>query len=160
MAAALQYLRENDLLAYNDLAAKADASVDHFHDLAGQIQTTEAALKRNGELRSAVIDYARTRPVFEEYKAKKYSNKFLATHEDDIRTHRAAQSSMRELLQGERLPKMDTLKAEAGRLAAERKSLYSQYRAAQKDMREIVAIRGNVDHLLGYTGRENKEIER
>ena len=161
MAAALQYLQENDLLAYEDLSAKADATVDRFHDLAGKIQKTEAAQKHNGDLRAAVIDYARTRPIFEEYKAKKYSNKYLAEHEDDIADYRAAQAAMKELLQGERLPKMDALKADAGRLAAEKKSLYAQYRAAQKDMREVIAVRGNIDHLLGLTGRrENREQER
>jgi len=161
MAAALQYLQENDLLEYAQLEKQAARTVDRFHELAGQIQKTEAAIKRNGELRSAVVDYARTRPVFEEYKAKKYSSKYLAEHEADIAAYRAAQSAMRELLDGERLPKMDALKAEAGRLTAEKKSLYSQYRAAQKEMREIVAVKGNVDHLLGLTGgRKNKEQER
>jgi hypothetical protein len=152
MAAALQYLQENDLLAYEDLAARAEQSVDRFHDLAGQIQQTEAALKRNGDIRAVVVDYARTRPVFEEYKAKKYSRAYLAEHEDDIQVYRAAQTSMRELLGGERLPKMDALKAEAGRLAADKKSLYSQYRAAQNDMRSVIAAKNNIDHLLGLSG--------
>ena len=161
MAAALQYLQENDLLAYEDLAIKADSTVDRYHELAGQIKTIETAQQRNGELRAAVIDYARTRPVFEEYKAKKYSNKYLAEHESDIATYRAAQAAMKEVLQGERLPKMDTLKAESKRLSAEAKALYSQYRTAQNDMREVLAVRGNIDHLLGMTGgRNNKEQAR
>lgn len=161
MAAALQYLQENDLLAYEDLDKQAARTVDRFHELAGEIQTTEAAQRRNAGLRAAVVDYARTRPVFDEYKARKYSRAYLAEHEDDIADYRAAQASMRELLNGERLPKMDALKAEAGRLSAEKKSLYAQYRAAQKEMREVVAVKGNIDHLLGLTGgQKNKEQER
>ena len=118
-------------------------------------------MKRNSDLRAAVIDYARTRPVFEEYKAKKYSNKFLSGHEADIADYRAAQAAMRELLDGGKLPKMDALKAESGRLEAEKKSLYTQYRAAQKDMREAVAVRANIDYLLNLTdSHEHKEISR
>jgi len=65
---------------------------------------------------------------------------------------------MDRLLNGAKLPKMDTLKADFQKLAAEKKSLYTRYRAAQKDMREIVAVKGNVDRLLGLTGgAKNKE---
>ena len=65
------------------------------------------------------------------------------------------------LLSGGNLPRMDALKAEARRLAAEKKALYAQYRAAQKDMREVVAVKANVDHLLGIKdGSKNKEMTR
>jgi hypothetical protein len=118
-------------------------------------------MKRNAELKKAIADYARTRPVFEEYKAKKYSNKYLAEHEADIAVYRAAQSAMKELLNGEKLPKMDTLKAEWQTLTAAKKSGYSDYRSAQKDMREVIAVKANIDHLLGIVGRDkNKEMER
>ena len=99
--------------------------------------------------------------MFEEYKAQKYSRAYLAEHEADLTSYRAAQSAMKDLLDGERLPKMDALKAEAGRLAAEKKSLYADYRATQSAMREIVAVKGNIDHLLGISGGpKNKEQAR
>jgi hypothetical protein len=161
MAAALQYLQENNLLAYGDLAAKADGAVDRFHALAGEIQTVEAAIARNGELKAAMIDYAKTRPVFDGYKAARYSKQYLAAHEADIATHRAARATFTRLLAGEKLPKMDALRAEWQRLTAEKKALYAKYRAAQKDMREVIAVRSNVDHLLGVTGgQRDREAER
>ena len=161
MAAALQYLQENNLLAYEDLEARADAAVDRFHDLSDKLKVTEAAMQRNAELKTAITDYAKTRPVFEEYKAKKYSNKFLAEHEADIADHRAAQAVLRELLDGAKLPRMDALKAEWQQLIADKKSGYADYRAAQKDMREIIAVKSNIDYLLGITNRgKNKEQER
>ena len=161
MAAVLQYLQENNLLAYEDLAAKADGAVDHYHDLAGEIQTVEAALGRNGELKAAMIDYAKTRPVFDGYKAAKYSRAYLSEHKADIATHRAARATFTRLLDGGKLPKMDALKADWQTLTAQKKALYSQYRAAQKEMREVIAVRSNVDHLLGVAGESrNKEAER
>ncbi|MCD7947872.1 MAG: relaxase/mobilization nuclease domain-containing protein [Oscillospiraceae bacterium] len=161
MAAALQYLQEHDLLEYSQLEQQAAGAVDRFHDLAGQIQTTEAALHVNTELKAAMVDYAKTRPVFDGYKAAKYSNKYLAEHEEEIALHRSAQAAFRRLLDGGKLPKMDALKAEYGRLTAEKKSAYTQYRQAQKEMREIVAVKGNIDHLLGITDpTKNKEMER
>jgi len=161
MAAALQYLQENNLLIYEDLAAKAEAATERFHSAGDTLKQTETAMKHNADLKAAIVDYARTRPIFEEYRAKKYSNKYLAEHEADIAVYRAAQAAIKELLNGEKLPKMDTLKAEWQTLTAAKKSGYPEYRTAQKDMREVIAVKANIDHLLGIIGRDkNKEMER
>jgi hypothetical protein len=136
-------------------------AAERFHGAGDKLKQTEAGMKRNADLKAAIVDYARTRPIFEEYKAKKYSNKYLAEHEADVAVYRAAQASMREILQGEKLPKMDALKAEWQTLTAAKKSGYADYRAAQKDMREVIAVKANIDHLLGIVGRDkNKEMER
>jgi len=161
MAAALQYLQEHNLLEYAQLEKQTTQAVDRFHELSGQIQNTEAAMRVNTELKAATVDYAKTRPVFDGYKATRYSKKYLAEHGAEITLYRSAQATFRRLLDGGKLPRMDALKAEGQRLAAEKKSLYAQYRAAQKEMREVVAVKGNVDHLLGLTGgAKNKEMER
>jgi hypothetical protein len=45
-------------------------------------------------------------------------------------------------------------------MAAKREG-YRDYRAAQKDMREVVVVKGCIDHLLGLTDvQKNKEQER
>ena len=161
MAAALQYLQEHNLLEYSELEAKANAATDNFHDISGKLKTTEAAMKRNAKLKGAIVDYAKTRPVFDEYKRKKYSNKFLAENEADIKIHRTARSAMQEILNGAKLPKMDALKTEWQTLTADKKSQYTEYRATQKEMREVVAVKSNIDHLLDLTDKgRNKELER
>ena len=70
-------------------------------------------------------------------------------------------AAMREILNGEKLPPMEELKEKRRRLAADNKRLYAEYRQAQNDMREAIAVKANIDHLLGNTvdGR-NKEQER
>lgn len=161
MAAALQYLQEHSLLEYGQLEKWAAQAVDRFHELAGQIQKAEAAMGVNAELKAATMDYAKNRPIFEAYKTAKYSKKYLAEHEAEIALYRSAQTTFQRLLNGGRLPKMDALKAESQKLTAEKKSLYVQYRAAQKKMREVVAVKENIDHLLGLTGgAKNKEMTR
>nr|WP_231116907.1 hypothetical protein [Paenibacillus polymyxa] len=72
---------------------------------------------------AAAVDYAKARPVFEGYKAAKYSKEYLAEHEADIAVYRAAQNTFRRLLSRENPPKMDTLKAEFQRLSADKKGL-------------------------------------
>ncbi len=161
MAAALQYLKEHQLFEYDDLAAKTDAATERFHTLAGDIQHTEAELSRVSDLMAAVVQYAKTRPVFDGYKAAKYSRKYLAEHEAELADYRAAKATMAELLGGKKLPKMDVLKEKRRQLAARKKALYLEYRKAQQDMRELVAVKGSVDHLRGLTDNQrNKEQAR
>ena len=161
MAAALQYLKEHQLFEYDDLAAKTDAATERFHTLAGDIQQTEAELSRVSDLMAAVVQYAKTRPAFDGYKAAKYSRKYLAEHEAELADYRAAKATMAELLGGEKLPKMDVLKEKRRQLAARKKALYLEYRKAQQDMRELVAVKGSVDHLRGLTDNQrNKEQAR
>ena len=161
MAAALQYLKEHQLFEYDDLAAKTDAATERFHTLAGDIQQTEAELSRVSDLMAAVVQYAKTRPAFDGYKAAMYSRKYLAEHEAELADYRVAKATMGELLGGEKLPKMAELKEKRRQLAARKKALYTEYRSAQEEMRQAVAVKANIDHLLGVTdGQRKKEQER
>ena len=148
-------------MEYVDLEQKSAEFTDRFHTLSDSIKAAEAAMRVNAELKAAVVDYAKTRPVFEGYKAAKYSWKYLAEHEADIAAYRAAQDTFRRLLSGAKLPKMDTLKAEFQRLSADKKKTYREYHETKKAMPEIVTVKSNIDHLLGLTDvKKNKEMER
>lgn len=161
MAAALQFLQEYKLTDYTQLAARTEAAVDRFHRLGEELQQTEAALSKTAELMAVTVNYAKARPVFDGYKASWYSKKYLAEHEAELATYRAATAVMRDLLGGAKLPKMDDMKKSRRELAEKRKVLYADYRDAQREMREAVAVKTNIDHLLGVTdGRENKAQER
>lgn len=161
MAATLQYLQENNLLEYEQLAEKTSQVTDRFHTLSDQIKTIEAAAHTNADLMAATVDYAKTHAVFEGYKAAKYSRKYYAEHEADIDLHRAARGTFRRILSGSKLPKMDALKQERLQLTTEKKTAYNEYRAARKVMQELITAKSNIDHLLGLTDtQKNKEMER
>lgn len=161
MAAALAYLQDNGLTDYEQLEQKATAATEHFHKLSDQIKSTEAALHTNMELKAATVQYAKTRPVFEKYKASKYSKKFLAEHEADIELYRAACADFKAILGGAKLPKMDTLKEEGRKLSEQKKKLYAEYRKTKADMQEVTTIKANIDYLLGYSEPgKKKEQER
>jgi hypothetical protein len=161
MAATLQYLQENGLLEYGQLEKRAMDAADRFHVLSEQIKSIEATMSTNAELKGAMVDYAKTRPVFNGYKAAKYSKKYLAEHEAEIALYRAAQETFRRVLSGAKLPKMDVLKTEYQKLAADKRAAYRKYRAVRKDMQEVVTAKENIDRLFVLTDvQKNKEKER
>lgn len=132
-----------------------------LRDMAGELREVEERLASTTKLMGAVVDYAKTRPVFDGYKAARYSKKYLAEHEEALASYRAAKAEINDILGGAKLPRMDALKKERRELAERKKKLYAQYRAAQQEMREAVAVKANVDHLLGLPGgRESKAQER
>lgn len=143
------------------MEAKAAAASEKFHTLSEQIQQLEHDMRLNAALKAAIVDYAKARPVFERYKASKYSRRFLAEHEGEIALYRAATAQFDALLGGAKLPKMDKLKAEWKELTAKKKTAYKEYRAARATMQEVLTVKANIDALLGDTQREkNKEQER
>lgn len=161
MAATLQYLQEQDLLAYDQLEQRAITFTEQFHTLSDQIKTIETAQHRNAELKKAIVQYARTRPVFEAYKEKKYSRNYLADHTAEIELHRAAQATFKRVLAGVKLPKMNDLKQESETLAKQKRVLYQQYKSVKQNMQDIITAKANIDALFGITaGQKNKEMER
>ena len=56
------------------------------------------------------MQYAKTQPFFEKYKASKSSKKILAEHEADIELYRMACADFKRILADGKLPKMDALK--------------------------------------------------
>lgn len=161
MASALLFLQEHQLTEYDQLAAQADGATQRFHALSDELRLAEADFAKTSKLIEAVVQYAKARPVFETYKAARYSKKYLAEHGPELADYRAAKAALNELLDSETLPKMDALKEKRRELAARKKALYAEYRKAQQEMREAVAVKANIDHLLGLTDeRKNKEQER
>lgn len=91
------------------------------------------------------MKYAKTRPVFEAYKAAGYSRKFLAEHEAELAIYRAARTDFQRLLNGAKLPKMDKLKEEGRKLTDRKKALYADYQEVKRDMQEVLAAKANID---------------
>ena len=158
-AAALQYLQEYGLTEYKQLAASTGAAVDRVHALGEELRQTEEALSRTARLMAATVAYAKTRPVFDGYKAARYSKKYLAAHEAELADYRAAKAELGDLLGGAKLPKMEEQKRSRRTLTEQKKALYAEYRRAQREMREAVAVKANIDQLLGMAERREKKAQ-
>ena len=103
MTSALMFLQEKGINQYAELDKLSESLVDNYHDIGGRFRQTEAELDKTTKLMAAVVDYAKLRPVFDGYKATKYSRKFFAEHSTELADFRAAQAAMREILNGEKL---------------------------------------------------------
>ena len=159
MAKTLLYLQEHGIKNREELNARADIASEKLSTLNERIKKIDARIAEITELRGQIVAYAKTRKIFDEYKASCYSRKFFDAHADEIEQHRAAKRYFSEHYTG-KLPKMKDLNAEFDKLAAEKRAVYAEYRAIRDKHRELLVHRHNVEMLMGEEKSENQRRDR
>lgn len=151
-AQTLAFLNQHQLLDYHTLDEKAAAATRRYHQLGDKIKAAEKHMAEISVLRTHTVNYAKTREVYAAYRKAGYASKFRAEHEADILLHQAAKAAF-DGLNVKKLPKIKDLQAEYAALLAEKKTAYAGYRKAREEMRELLAVKANVDQILGRDGR-------
>lgn len=146
-AEVLIFLQENNIDSYEKLDALAEEATDRFHDLSDRIKSCEARLKEIGSLKKAIVDYSKTRSVYEDYRKAGYSKKYFEEHREEITIHQAAKKMFDTLPPG-RIPKVKDLSAEYTEILAAKKEAYAEYREAKKEMQKYTIAQKNVEMLL------------
>ena len=156
-ARTLLFLKENGIDSYEDLVRKADAATGGFNDRAGKIKAAEKRLAEIAELQKYIGTYGKTREIYAKYKASGWSRDFYEEHRADITLHRAAKKHF-DGLGIKKLPTISSLKQEYAVLLAEKKKMYSGYREAKDNMKELLVAKGNAQRILGI-GKDEQERE-
>ena len=159
MAKTLLYLQEHGIKGREDINTRADTASEKLSALNERIKKIDARIAEITELRGQIVAYAKTRKIFDEYKASRYSRKFFDAHADEIEQHRAAKRYFNA--HGiEKLPKIKTLNAEFDALVVEKRAVYAEYRAIRDEHRELLVHRHNVEMLMGEEKSENQRRDR
>ncbi len=161
LSQAVIYLKEHGDMSYEKLREKCVSVTDDFNRLSGQIKELEAKMKANGELQKQIVNYAKTRVVYAEYKKSGYSKKYRAEHEGDILLHQVAKKHF-DSVGITKLPSVRDLREEYADLLAQKKKAYAAYKRTRADMKELYNVKANMDYLLGTpdAARTGKKIER
>ena len=111
LSQAVLYLKEHGDMGYEDLLEKANAATTNFNTLSVQIKDLESRMNANAELQKQIVNYAKTRAVYVEYRKAGYSKKYRTAHESEILLHQAAKNHFDEL--GiKKLPSVKSLREE------------------------------------------------
>ena len=82
-----------------------------YHELGDSIKAAEQRMAEIAVLRAHIVNYAKTRPVYDAYRKAGYSKKFLEEHWEQITLHKAAKTAFDEA-ELQKLPKVKELDAE------------------------------------------------
>ena len=144
MSKTLLFLQEQKIGSAEELRERAAAATERYHAMGDSIKAAEARLTEIAVLKTHIINYAKTRPVYDAYRRSGYSKKFLEAHREEITLHKAAKAAFDEAgLQ--KLPKVKALDAEFAELLTKKKAAYPDYRKARNEMQELMKAQKNVE---------------
>ena len=144
MSKTLIFLQENKIVSIEEMQERVNAATARYHELGGSIKTAETRMAEIAVLKAHIVNYAKTRPVYDAYRKAGYSKRFLESHRAEITLHKAAKAAFNEA-DLKKLPKVKELDAEYSKLLTEKKAAYPDYRKAKDEMQELLRAQRNVD---------------
>ena len=153
MSKTLIFLQEHKIGSIKEMQERVDAATTRYHELGDSIKAAETRMAEIAVLRTHIVNYARTRPVYDAYRKAGYSKSFLDTHREEITLHKAAKTAFDEAGL-KKLPKAKDLSIEYAELLKKKKEAYPDYRKARNEMQELVRARKNVEQFFA----EEKDI--
>ena len=144
MSRTLIFLQENKIGSIEEMQERVDAATARYHELGDSIKASEKRLAEIAVLKAHIINYAKTRPVYDVYRKTGYSRRFLETHRTEITLHKAAKAAFDEA-NLKTLPKVKELDAEYSKLLTEKKARYPDYRKAKEEMQELLRAQKNIE---------------
>ena len=144
MSKTLIFLQEHKIGSIKEMQERVDAATARYHELGDSIKAAEARMTEIAVLRTHIVNYARTRPVYDAYRKSGYSKRFLEAHREEITLHKAAKAAFDEAGL-KKLPKTKDLSIEYAELLKKKKEAYPDYRKAQDEMQELMKAQKNVE---------------
>ena len=155
LSRAVLYLKEHGDMSYEELKDRTAASVMRFNEISAEIKGLELQMSDNSELQKHIINYVKTREVYAAYRKSGYSKKYRSEHEPEILIHQAAKQYF-DSLESKKIPTVKMLRKEYSELLDRKRKLYSDYKRAREEMKELYNVKSNVEHLLNISEPDNE----
>ena len=159
MAQTLNWLSDHGIQDFEELSAKVDAASAERRELLKQARAAEKRLNEIFALRKQVVTYARTRKAFEAYRPAGNSKKFAAEHREEMEAYRGAKRAFQKMGQA-KIPSGRELQGTFEQTLVEKRDAYAAYWAKQRDWREMMVVKGNVEQILRQREQRNKTISK
>ena len=144
MSKTLIFLQEQKIGSIEEMQERVDTATARYHELGDSIKAAEKRMAEIAVLRAHIINYAKTRPVYDAYRKAGYSKRFLENHRAEISLHKAAKAAFDEAGL-KKLPKVKALNKEYAELLAKKKAAYPDYRKSKEEMQELLRAQKNVE---------------
>ena len=156
MSKTLIFLQNKKIGSIEEMQERVDTATARYHELGDSIKAAEKRMAEIAVLRAHIINYAKTRPVYDAYRKTGYSKRFQENHRAEISLHKAAKTAFDEAGL-KKLPKVKTLNAEYAELLTQKKAAYPDYRKAKEEMQELLRAQENVEMFFAEETHKTKE---
>ena len=144
MSKTLIFLQEKKIGSIEEMQERVNAATARYHKLGDSIKAAETRMAEITVLRTHIVNYAKTRSVYDAYRKAGYSKRFLENHRAEITLHKAAKAAFDDA-KLKKLPKVKELDVEYSKLLTDKKAAYSDYRKAKDEMQELLRAQRNVE---------------
>ena len=159
MSKALLFLQENGIESLEQLNDRTSAIVQQTEGLKDSIRADEARLAEIAVLRGHILNYVKTREIYQGYKASGFSKVYFESHRQDLTLHKAAKEAFNER-NLKKLPRIRDLNAEYAQLLERKKKNYAEYRQQKAQMQDWLMAQKIVSVMLDDKEQEPTEIHR
>ena len=159
MSKTLLFLRDHKIESMEQLDQLVRQQTAKRDALLSSIQQSEKRLAEIGTLKKHIINYSKTRAIYEEYRKAGYSNKFLEAHREEITIHKAAKAAFDEL-GVKKIPRVKDLSIEYAEVLAAKKQTYAEYRQVKNDAQEFLIAQQNIASLYDAERKEEEQKRR
>lgn len=154
----LIFLSEKGLGDYEKLSEAAKEATDKFDYLSARQKEIEARLAEIKALRQHIFNYSKSRKIYMEYKTRKFDANFFEEHREPLTLYQAAKDAFKKY--DGPIPTIRELDAEFQKLVKEKNQIYSEFKIARTEMRELLSAKQNVEHFLGEQNRLEQDIQK
>ena len=144
MSKTLIFLQEKKISSIEEMQERVDTATARYHELGDSIKAAETRMAKIAVMRTHIVNYAKTRSVYDAYRKAGYSKRFLENHRAEITLHKAAKAAFDDA-KLKKLPKVKELDAEYSKLLTNKKAAYPDYRKAKDEMQELLRAQRNVE---------------
>ena len=157
MSKTLLYLRDHKVENIDQLHALVAEKTTKRDELLGKIRSSEDRLAEISEMKKHVINYVKTRDVYEAYRKAGYSKKFFEAHREELMLHKAAKTAF-ETSKNVKSRKLKDLSAEYADILAVKRSAYTEYKQIREDVQELLIAERNIASLYDAEKKETQGI--
>ena len=156
MSKTLLFLQEQKIGSAEELRERAAAATERYHAMGDSIKAAETRLAEIAVLKNHIINYAKTRSIYEAYRKAGYSKRFLEANRESIALHKAAKAAFDEAGL-KKLPKVKELSIEYVEFLKKKKAEYPSYRKARERMQELMKAQKNVEMFFADNRSEQEQ---
>lgn len=147
MAQTILYLQEHEFISFEQLDVATNEVITRFHTVSAELRYLEKEIGDFKDQKKQIINYAKTREVYVEYRKAGYSKKFLEAHREEIRMHKEAKETF-DRLGVPKIPRVKELNLQISESYDKRRNVIEGYYQLKEEMRKMMVVRENVCRIL------------
>ncbi len=158
MAKTIAYLSDNKIVDLVGLDNRGKELHRELRNLECQITALNAELKKMSDLKLHILNYAKTKNIFDCYRFGRYSSKYLQEHKQEIELHLAAKRAFDQIGK-EKLPAIKQLNLQIESLHMRKGDVVKRLLEIKSILRKHLTVSGNLKAFLNSASTDKYHSE-